>query len=118
MVKENVVKMAYMIQRKSDGLFSNGGQYPSFKKNGKVWSTMGGLKNHLHQFHDYNGELPHYRTFPYKDCRIVALKSVITELVDEECSDPQVLFESLCQEKQQKVTKLRQRIAKDRESRL
>lgn len=37
----------YRIRRKSDGLFSAGGGYARFTKNGKVWRTMGQLKNHI-----------------------------------------------------------------------
>ena len=37
----------YKIRRKSDGLFSAGGYSPRWTKIGKVWRTLGPLKNHL-----------------------------------------------------------------------
>jgi hypothetical protein len=38
----------YKIRRKSDGLFSCGGTYyPFFSKDGKIWTSIGGLKIHL-----------------------------------------------------------------------
>ena len=39
----------YKIQRKSDGLFSTGGSWPQFTKNGKSWSNIGHVKNHMKQ---------------------------------------------------------------------
>ena len=37
----------FKIRRKSDGLFSTGGQTPSFQKGGKVWDTLNQLKKHI-----------------------------------------------------------------------
>jgi hypothetical protein len=37
----------YMIQRRSDGLYSSGGAYPQFSKAGKIWKTMSTLNLHL-----------------------------------------------------------------------
>lgn len=46
-MREDVV---YRIKNK-DGLYSSGGQNPRFSKNsGKVWTSLGRLKNHLRQF--------------------------------------------------------------------
>jgi hypothetical protein len=68
-------KIVYMIRRRSDGLLSSGGNYPQFGKTGKVWKNIGHVKNHLHQFIDYNGKVTGYK---YNDCEIVTLKSVLT----------------------------------------
>lgn len=88
----------YMIRRKTDGLFSTGGSYPEFTKNGKVWNTLGALKNHLrialvegtsqwnYDFHrTENGNVyKTVRTVTYKprnvydDCEIVSLEQVVT----------------------------------------
>ena len=63
-------KKLYKIRRKSDGKFSNGGQWPKFTKDGKSWS-IGHLKTHLNQFTHgaiyYNEKLP----WPYNGCEIV-----------------------------------------------
>ncbi len=40
----------YKIKRLVDKLYSTGGRCPRFTKNGKVWSTLPGLKNHLNMF--------------------------------------------------------------------
>lgn len=40
-------KIVYRIRRKSDGLYSTGGQYPRFTVKGKIWPNKSGLHNHL-----------------------------------------------------------------------
>ena len=46
-----ILKMeGYVIADPATGLFSTGGTNPKFKKKGKIWSTLGHLKNHLAQF--------------------------------------------------------------------
>ena len=37
----------YKIRRKSDGLFSTGGQVPDFNKAGKTWDTLPQLMRHI-----------------------------------------------------------------------
>jgi len=37
----------YQIRRKSDGLYSTGGTWPSFNTVGKIWTRPGSLKNHV-----------------------------------------------------------------------
>jgi len=42
-----------MIKIKNkNGLFSRGGYTPSFTKKGKVWSSLGYVKNHLNQINE------------------------------------------------------------------
>ncbi|HNC56680.1 MAG TPA: hypothetical protein PLP33_14630 [Leptospiraceae bacterium] len=53
--------LVYKIRRKSDGLFSQGGNWPDFSKLGKIWKTKGHLTNHLKQV----------RHSDYEDCEIV-----------------------------------------------
>jgi hypothetical protein len=43
----------YKIRRKSDGLFSRGGIDPPFSKRGKIYPTLGILKNHLAWVKEY-----------------------------------------------------------------
>lgn len=38
---------AYKIRIKDTGLYSLGGTTPKFNKSGKVWNSLGSLKNHL-----------------------------------------------------------------------
>lgn len=61
-------KTVYKIRRKSDGLFSTGGCWPTFKANGKAWSTKGALNGHLSQ------------NPKYVDCEIVEYALVQTEV--------------------------------------
>lgn len=37
----------FKIRNNKNQLFSTGGEYPSFKKNGKMWKSVGHLKQHL-----------------------------------------------------------------------
>lgn len=47
----------YKIRRKADGMFSTGGVFPDWNKNGKTWNTIGHIKNHLNMFnHVYSYE--------------------------------------------------------------
>ena len=39
--------VSFKIRNRATGLFSTGGTTPGFTKNGKSWSSMGALKNHL-----------------------------------------------------------------------
>jgi len=40
----------YKIRDIKTGLFSSGGMYPSWSKNGKIWSTLGKMSSHLKYF--------------------------------------------------------------------
>jgi hypothetical protein len=70
-------KVIHMIRRNSDGLYSTGGMSPRFTKDGKVWSQLGHLKNHLRQF-DYD-----YNLYPYKDCSVVSFRLDMVEQVSK-----------------------------------
>lgn len=37
----------FLIRNKTTGLYSTGGNYPSWKKNGKVWTSRGALSGHF-----------------------------------------------------------------------
>jgi hypothetical protein len=65
----------YKIQRVSDGLYSTGGSSIRFSKNGKVWRTVGQLKNHLNLFKNWKTKkikLP----VDYQGCQVVTFKMV------------------------------------------
>lgn len=44
----------YVIQN-GEGLYSSGGSSPKFTELGKIWRTIGQLKNHLAMFKTYDG---------------------------------------------------------------
>lgn len=62
----------YKIKRKSDGLYSTGGYYPSFTKQGKAWRQLGHLKSHL--------ALMGYQYIGYRDCEIVEIHTTIHDV--------------------------------------
>lgn len=91
----------FRIRRKSDGLFSVGGQSPKFTKKGKIWQGLGPLKNHLNLLlQDYMRNLrfkrdqkhPYYESyknfdvvFIYQDCELVEYEpteTAVTNLMD------------------------------------
>lgn len=75
MKKEVVDNKVYRIRRKSDGLFSKGGCYIQFKKNGKLWRYPH-LKSHLTMI-DYRSNHPYRGT-----CEIVSYDLVETDVLD------------------------------------
>ncbi|KAF6630630.1 hypothetical protein H6F38_14480 [Paenibacillus sp. EKM208P] len=80
-----VIHKVYKIRHKETGLFSKGGThiYGIWTKEGKSWSNIGHLKNHLNQFVGYDN--------PYTDAEIVevvinydmCIKMDVSELFDE-----------------------------------
>ena len=57
----------YKIKRLSDGLYSTGGTRFAFNKKGKVWTSIGGLKNHLNMFGDYGKK-------KYEGCVLITIE--------------------------------------------
>jgi hypothetical protein len=64
----SMTNFVYKIRRKTDGLFSTGGTYPTFSKKGKTWTARGHVTSHLSQFGDRKKE--QY----YKDCEVVRIE--------------------------------------------
>lgn len=65
----------WKIRDKETGLFSKGGTRTDsylWTKNGKSWSNIGGLKNHLNQFVSYEGQLK--KDYPYHNAEIVEVE--------------------------------------------
>ena len=58
----NTTIITYKIRRKTDGLYSTRGRYPTFSKTGKIWKEKHHLKNHL-RLYSTNTE--------YSDCEVV-----------------------------------------------
>ncbi len=63
----------FKIRRRSDGLFSTGGSYPSFKKEGKVWSRRGNVSSHFAQMQRSSAYLA--------DCEVVVYELVESEII-------------------------------------
>lgn len=76
LVEERKMKIKHWkIRCKETGLFSKGGtrtDHYLWTKNGKSWSNIGGLKNHLNQFIDYDGNLK--KDYPYHNAEIVEVE--------------------------------------------
>lgn len=65
--------LIYQIKSNKTGLYSNGGTSPSFGKKGKVWRTLGYLKNHLNQLSSSG-----HKIYQNNDCEVVILEVVET----------------------------------------
>lgn len=55
--------------RRSDGLFSDGGHYPSFSEKGKTWKKINHLKSHLTGIPNYPGNKS-----CYDNCEVVTFR--------------------------------------------
>lgn len=92
---------AFRIRRKSDGLYSTGGQRPTFSKKGKIWQGLGPLKNHLNLLlQEHMTALRLKRD--EKSYRHEQFKSYDTVFVYQECE----LIEYVLQESETSVTNL------------
>ena len=60
----------YKIMNK-EGKFSSGGENPTFTRNGKIWSNIGFVKNHINQLYDAN---------VYDNCQIVEIETISKEV--------------------------------------
>ena len=70
----------YRIRRMSDGLFSTGGQWPGFNKNGKIWKMKGHLTSHLNQIHSAKEGV-------YDNCELVTYELTETEISAQSLQD-------------------------------
>lgn len=72
----------YKIRRRSDGLYSKGGSEPRFAVNGKAWTNIGHVRNHITLVRDGLAAKPkndaRLRSF-YLDCDIVTFVVSTTE---------------------------------------
>jgi len=80
-----MVEIVYKIRRKSDGMFSAGGERPSFSKKGKIWRQRGHVSNHLAQMTAQNKQLF------YNDCEIIEFEVVETEISNIDVADWQLM---------------------------
>lgn len=64
--------MPFAIRRKRDGLYSTGGAFPRFTKQGKVWERAASLKSHMTMVAN---DRRFYRSLrdddPYEDIEVV-----------------------------------------------
>jgi hypothetical protein len=86
-------RMVYKIVRVDDGLYSSGGTYPTFGKNGKIWTTRGGLTIHLM-------ENWHRLQEKYSNCNIIEYKMLINDVIH-----PQDYVVDIKAKKQEKADK-------------
>lgn len=68
------MSLVYKVKSTKTGLYSKGGTYPTFSKNGKAWTNVGYLKNHLNQLNSYGKWI-------YKDNQVIieCYEVIITE---------------------------------------
>lgn len=74
----------FKIYNPETGLYSSGGTYVKWTKNGKVWTNIGHLKNHLHLVDTRKNN-------PYKGCKIVVYKLIVEHMVDNYLIDGKTL---------------------------
>lgn len=70
------MKTVYKIRRKTDGLFSAGGSWPSFNKKGKAWTARNHVTSHIGQVGGYGKKLKDF----YSDCEVVLYEVIESEL--------------------------------------
>ena len=64
-----MTKFVYKIRRRSDGLYSTGGGWPSFKAKGKQWPSVAALHAHFNIVYGRGGQRQNY-----VDCEIVTIE--------------------------------------------
>lgn len=98
--------IVHKIRRKTDGLFSTGGAFPSFNNRGKIWRQRGHLTNHLNQVGRRN---------IYENCEIVSFELVETEVDTKPVKE--YLDERAAKKEQERQEQLARREAGLREER-
>jgi|14_taG_2_1085336.scaffolds.fasta_scaffold02882_3 hypothetical protein len=66
----------YKIRNKTTGLFSDGGTYPQWKKNGKAYRSKAAITNWLNKS-TFSGS-----KHRFADCEIVEYSLIITDIFD------------------------------------
>jgi hypothetical protein len=101
----------YKIRDKSTGLFSKGGTstYNLWTKEGKSWSNIGHIKNHINQFLNKGVKSKHY---PYDNAEIVEI-----EVNYDECfkTDVEHLTKKLIENKKEAEEEYNQRMKRWKE---
>jgi len=80
------IRTEYKIRRRSDGLFSSGGGWPTWTKKGKTWKRRGDVGSHL-TYAVSRRALGTYGDTPYEDIEIVTYDVVIMEVEIEEMGE-------------------------------
>jgi hypothetical protein len=69
----------FLIRDPETNLFSNGGTHPQFTKNGKIWTGIGGLKNHVNYGIAPNEQLGVVSVLseflPYMKCEVIIFET-------------------------------------------
>lgn len=102
-----MISIVYKIRR-PDGMFSNGGQWPSFSKTGKVWKRQRDLTCHLNQ-------LSPSLYGAYDNCDVVAYKLTETEV--ETKSVGSYLAERIAAKRERELKELQHRQERERQER-
>lgn len=61
----------YKIRHRETGLYSTGGQWPSWTRSGKTWTTLGTLRSHLAQ---HLGDKRHRRATDMSQWQVVEIE--------------------------------------------
>lgn len=69
----------YMIHHKRLGLYKTGGTPSNWTRKGKVWNSIGALKNHLNLHKDNDGKFPDYLIEDMKEWEVIAIAVTQTE---------------------------------------
>lgn len=73
------MKTIFRIRRKSDGLFSAGGNSPKFDEEGKVWRARNHVTSHMTQIGKQYYD-PKTKDDYYRDCEVVEYEIVEKEI--------------------------------------
>jgi hypothetical protein len=77
-ISPDEIFVGYKIRRKKDGLFSLGGNTPTWSRYGKTWSSLNAFSNHVAVIREY-GKDP---LTVYKDCEMVLLGITATQTME------------------------------------
>jgi len=64
------MKEMFKIRHKKTGMFSNGGENPTWSKNGKTWEGIGPLRLHLRQFKHTDQKLKDWEVVRYIEPKV------------------------------------------------
>jgi hypothetical protein len=73
-------KTVYMIRHKALDLYKTAGTPAHWTRKGKVWNSIGALKNHLNLHRDNAGEFPEFLIEDMKQWEVISIAVTQTEL--------------------------------------
>jgi large subunit ribosomal protein L5 len=75
--------IVYQIQHKDTLLYSTGGRRPRWSKKGKMWTSLGGLKNHLNLVDTVRYEKAEVIEYMLEEMDNYSVKSVLIDIASE-----------------------------------